>query len=93
VVVLRRLACSCGVSVLLELTEFLFGDARGEVVLFGVGYGQQWVLGVGAFELFAVSNVGALTRCLGARRVVWGLLFAPLDNCRFEPLRVGGCVL
>jgi hypothetical protein len=49
VVVLRRLAFSCGVSFLLELTELFFGDARAEVVLFGVGYGQQWVLGVGGF--------------------------------------------
>ena len=39
--------CSCGVSVLLELTEFFCGDVHAEVVLFGVGYGQQWVLGVG----------------------------------------------
>ena len=39
--------CSCGVSVLLELTEFFCGDVHPEVVLFGVGYGQQWVLGVG----------------------------------------------
>ena len=38
---------SCGISILLESMELFCGDVHTEVVLFGVGYGQQWVLGVG----------------------------------------------